>query len=67
MLRFDKATCLSLLFKFILSVRLSMSLEESDVSLFLEIMNIVTTLFYDFVEFIILLYAFLIVSFVQCK
>ena len=41
MLRFDKAIYLSFLLKFILSVRLSNSLWESDVLLFLELINIV--------------------------
>ena len=44
MLRFDKATYLSLHFKFILSVRLSSSLWESDVLLFLEFINILSIL-----------------------
>ena len=47
MLRFDKATYLSLLFKFILSLRLSNNL--------------------NFIEFIILLYTFLVISFSQYK
>ena len=41
MLRFDKARYLLLLFKFILSERLSNSLWKSDVPLFLEFINIV--------------------------
>ena len=53
MLRFDKATYLSLLFKFILSERLSNSLWQSDVLLFS--------------EFIILLYTFLVISFARNK
>ena len=44
MLRFDRATYLSLLFTYILSVRLSNSPWRSDVSLFLEFTNIVSTL-----------------------
>ena len=44
MLRFDKATYVSLLFKFILSERLSSSLWGSDVLLFLEFINMVSTL-----------------------
>ena len=59
MLRFDKAKYLSFLFKFILSERLSHSLRGSDVLLFLEFINIVSTLFYNFIEFILLLYTFL--------
>ena len=39
MLRFDKATCSSFPFKFILSVRLSNSLWGSDGLLFLEFTN----------------------------
>ena len=49
MLRFDKATYLSLLFKFILYVRLSNSLWGWDVTLFLEFMNIVSIMFYNFI------------------
>ena len=62
MLRFDKA---ALLFKFILSVTLSNSLWGSDVSLFL--INIVSILFYNFIEFIILLYTFLVITFARYK
>ena len=54
MLRFIKATYLSLLFKFILSE-------------FLEFINIVSILFYNFIEFIILLYTFLVTSFSRYK
>ena len=39
MLRFDKATYLSLLFKFDLSVRLSIRLRRSDVLLLFEFVN----------------------------
>ena len=63
MLKFDKATYLSLLFKFIVSERLSNSLCASDVLLFSEFTNIVAILFYNFIEFIILLYAFLVIFF----
>ena len=63
MLRFDKATYLSLIFMFILSVRLSISLWESDVLLFLEFINTVSILFDNFIEFIMLLFAFLAISF----
>ena len=62
MLTFDKATHLSLFFKFILSERLSNSLSGSVVLLFLEFTNIVSILFYNFVEFIILLCTFLVIS-----
>ena len=41
MLRFDKATYVSLVLKFILSIRLSNSLWGSDVLLILEFINIV--------------------------
>ena len=67
MLRFDKATYLSLLFNFILSNRLSNSLWGSDVLLFPELINIVSILFYNFVEFTILLYTFVITSFAQYR
>ena len=59
MLRFDKATYLSLLFKFVLSVRLSNSLRGPDVPLFLEFINRVAILFHNFIELIIFLYTFL--------
>ena len=59
MLRFDKATYLSLLFKFVLSVRLSNSLRGADVPLFLEFINRVAILFHNFIELIIFLYTFL--------
>ena len=58
-----KGASLSLLFKFILSVQLSNSLWGSNVPLFLEFINIVSISFYNFVEFIILLYTFLVTSF----
>ena len=67
MLRFDRATYLSLLFKFILSERLSNSLWGSDVLLFSGLINIVFILFYNFIEFIILLYTFLVTSFFRYK
>ena len=68
MLRFNKATYLSLLFKFILSERLNNSLRGSDALLFSEfIKNIVSILFYNFIEFIILLYTFLVFSFARYK
>ena len=63
MLRFYKATYLSLLFKFILSERLSNSLLGSDFLIFPEFINIVSVLFYKFIEFIILLYTFLAIFF----
>ena len=63
MLGFDKATYLSHLFKFVLLVTLSNNLWRSDVSLFLEFINILSILFYNFIEFMILLYTFLVISF----
>ena len=57
----------SLLFNFILSVRLSNNLWGSDILLFSEFINIVFTLFYNFIEFIILLYTFLVISFARYK
>ena len=67
MLRFDKATYLSLLFKFILSERFSNSLWGSDVLVFSELINIVSTLFYNSFEMIIFLYTFLVISFALYK
>ena len=60
MLRFGKATYVSLLLKSILSARLSNSLKDLDVLLFLEFRNMVSILYYTFTEFIILLYTFLV-------
>ena len=54
MLRFHKAIS----YQFISSVRLSNSQGGSDVLLFSELINIVSILFYDFIEFIILLHTF---------
>ena len=45
MLRFDKVIYSSLLYRFILFVRLSNSLRESDVLQFSEFINIVSVLF----------------------
>ena len=59
MLRFDKATYLSLLFKFILFKILGNS-GGSDVLLFLDFINIVLILFYNFIESIILFYTLLL-------
>ena len=50
-------------FKSILSARLSNSLKDSDVLLFLEFRNMVSILYYNFTEFIILLYTFLVIFF----
>ena len=63
MLRFDKVTYLALLFKFILSTALGNSLRGSDILLFLDFINIVFILFYNFFEFIISLYTILVISF----
>ena len=67
MLRFGKGIYLSLLFKFILLERLSNSLWGSDVLPFSEFINIVSILFYNFIEFIILLYTVLGFSFTRDK
>ena len=67
MLRFDKVTCLSLLFKFVLPVRLSNSLIKSDVLVFFEFIDIVSFLFYNFIELIILLDTFLVTFFASYK
>ena len=67
MLRFGKATYLSLLFKFILSERFSNSLRGSNVLVFSELINIVSTLFYNSFEMIIFLYTFLVISFALYK
>ena len=67
MLSFDKTTYLSFLFKFILSKRLSNGLLGSDVLLFPEFINVVSILFYNFIEFIILLYTFLVISFARYR
>ena len=66
MLRFDRVTYLSLLFKFIFHEKLSNSLLGSAVLLFLEFINMVSILFYNFIEFIILSYTFLEISFALC-
>ena len=60
---FDKATNLSFIFRFNLSVRVSNSLWGSDVLLFSEFINIVSILFHNFIGLIILLYTFLAISF----
>ena len=53
--------------KFILSKRLSNSLWVSDVLLFPEFINIVFTLFYNFIQFLILFYTFLVIYFAQYR
>ena len=67
MIRLDKATYLSHHFKFILAERLSNSLPGSDVLLFLEFINILPILLYNFIEFITLLYIFLVISFARYR
>ena len=67
MLRFDKATYLLLIFKFILFQMLGNSLWGLDVFIFLEFINTVPFLHYRFIEFIILLYTFLVISFAWYK
>ena len=68
MLKFDKATYLSLLFKSVLSAeRLSNSLWESDDLLFSEFKNIISILLYNFIEFIRILYTLLVISFARFK
>ena len=67
MLRFGKATYLSLTFKFVLSESFGNSLWRSDIPLFLEFINIVPILFYNFAELIILFYTFLVISFALYK
>ena len=57
----------SLLFKFISFERLRNSVLGSDVLLFLEFINIVSVLFYNFTECIILLYAFLVIYFARYR
>ena len=65
MLSSDKATYLSLLVNFFLPVyfRLSNCLRRSDISFFSEFINIVSSLFYNFIEFTALLYTFLVIPF----
>ena len=58
-----KQHILLLFFQFISSVKLINSLLGSNFLLFLELINIASTLFYNFIEFIILLYTFLVICF----
>ena len=67
MIRFDRATYLSLYFKFNFPGIFSNSLWGSDVLLFLELINVVYILFYNFIEFMILLYTILVLSFCWYK
>ena len=64
---FDEVTYLSLFFEFALSVRLSDNLRGSVVLIFSELINIASILYYIYVEFIMLLYIFLVISFSQNK
>ena len=64
---FDEGTYLSLFFEFALSVRLSDNLRGSVVLIFSELINIASILHYIYVEFIVLLYIFLVISFSQNK
>ena len=67
MLIFDRATYLSLPFKFILPERFRKSLWGLDVLLRLKIINVVSTLLYNFIEFFILLCSFLVISLLNKK
>ena len=53
--------------KFILSERSSNNLWAADVLLFSEFINMVSILFYNFIEFIILLHTFLVISIARYK
>ena len=64
---FDEGTYLSLFFEFALSVRLSYNPRGSVVLIFSELINIASILYYIYVEFIMLLYIFLVISFSQNK
>ena len=64
---FDEGTYLSLFFEFALSVRLSDNLRGSVVLIFSELINIASILYYIYVEFIMLLYIFLVISFSKNK
>ena len=67
MLRFDEATDLMYPFKFGLSERLINSLWVSDALLFPELIGILSIVFYNFIEFIMLLYPLLVICFAQYK
>ena len=64
---FDKATYLSLFFKFNLSERLSNSLCALDVLPFLEFIKVASILYYNCIEFVVLLHSFLVIHFSQSK
>ena len=67
MLRFDEATYLSPLFKFILSERLRKGMRGSNLLLFPKFINVGSVLFCNFIEFIVLLYISLITSISRYK
>ena len=72
MLRFDKARCLSLLFKFffVFFGRLGNYKYSEFINIHKfksEFLNIVFILYYNFIEFIIPLYTFLVICFTQYK
>ena len=67
MVRFDKATYLTLLFNTILSESLSNSLRGSYVLLISEFINVASILFYNYIEFLILLYSFLVIFLLDTK
>ena len=54
-------------FKFIVSINLRNSLWGSDAPLFYEFIDIISILFYNFIEFIIFSYAVLVISFAWYK
>ena len=67
MVKVDKATYLTLLFNAILSESLSNSLRGSYVLLISEFINIASILFYNYIEFLVLLYAFLVIFLLDTK
>ena len=67
MLIFDKRTYLSLPFKFIWSKKLSNRLWVSDVLRSSKFLYIVCVLIYNFIEFIILFYTFIVISLAWCR
>ena len=67
MLKICQETYLLLLFKIILSGRLSNCLWRLGVSLFWEFINIVSTLYYNCIKLVMLLYSFLVIYFSRYK
>ena len=65
--RFYKATTLSFTFKFVFSKRFSNSLWGSSILSFSEFISIASLLFYNFIEFIMLLNTLLVIAFAQYK